>query len=91
MAKRRDEGAKPTDEKPEVNTARLETLADAAAGIAQAKQWQARKNGLSIDVEASEVRSLSNDADARAAAEESMLKLIAKKGEAPVSKRWTRR
>jgi hypothetical protein len=90
MAKRTKQGADQTAEKLEVNTARLESLAEAAAGLAQAKRWQARKSGLSQESEASEVRSLSDDTAARAAAEESMLKLIAKKGAAPRKPSWKR-
>ena len=57
---------------------RLEQLANAAATAAQAKQWRARKNGLQQDEEASEVRNLSHDAEARARAEEAMRQLMAK-------------
>jgi hypothetical protein len=91
MATRPKEGEDQTGEKLEVNTARLETLADAAAGIAQARRWQSRKNGLSDEVESSEVRRLSDDAAARAAAEESMQKLLAKKGGALPPSKWKKR
>jgi hypothetical protein len=57
---------------------RLEKLANAAATAAQAKQWRARKSGLDQQEEASEVRNLSNDAEARARAEEAMRQMMAK-------------
>ncbi|WP_114948756.1 hypothetical protein [Microvirga calopogonii] len=62
---------------------RLEQLANAAATAAQAKQWRARKNGINQEEEASEVRDLSNNAEARARAEEAMRQMMAK----PQSKR----
>jgi len=57
---------------------RLEKLANAAATAAQAKQWRARKNGLDQQEESSEVRNLSNNAEARARAEEAMRQMMAK-------------
>jgi len=57
---------------------RLEKLANAAATAAQAKQWRARKNGINQEEEASEVRDLSNNAEARARAEEAMRQMMAK-------------
>jgi len=81
------------DEQPERNGKastpqldRLEKLANAAATAAQAKQWRARKNGLGQQEEAAEVRDLSNDAEARARAEEAMRQMMAK----PQSKRGGR-
>jgi hypothetical protein len=62
---------------------RLERLAHAAATAAQAKQWRARKNGIDQQEEPSEVRNLSNNAEARARAEEAMRQMMAK----PQSKR----
>ena len=62
---------------------RLEKLANAAATAAQAKQWRARKNGISQQEESSEVRNLSSDAEARARAEEAMRQMMSK----PQSKR----
>jgi hypothetical protein len=62
---------------------RLEKLANAAATAAQAKQWRARKNGIDQEEEPSEVRDLSNNAEARARAEEAMRQMMAK----PQSKR----
>ncbi len=56
---------------------RLEKLANAAATSAQAKRWQARKNGLEDQVEPSEVRNLSHDAEARAQAEAAMRQTMA--------------
>ncbi len=57
---------------------RLERLANAAATAAQAKQWRARKNGLQEQDEPAEVRNLSQDAEARARAEEAMRQMMAK-------------
>jgi hypothetical protein len=57
---------------------RLERLANAAATAAQAKQWRARKNGIDQQEEPSEVRNLSNNAEARAHAEEAMRQMLTK-------------
>ena len=57
---------------------RLERLANAAATAAQAKQWRARKQGLHQQEEASEVRNLNHDDEARARAEEAMRQMMAK-------------
>ena len=57
---------------------RLEKLASAAATAAQARQWRARKNGLQEQSEASEVRSLNHDAEARAQAEAAMQQMMAR-------------
>jgi hypothetical protein len=57
---------------------RLEKLANAAATSAQARQWRARRNGLQDQAEASEVRSLNHDAEARAQAEAAMQQMMAK-------------
>jgi hypothetical protein len=57
---------------------RLERLAQAAATSAQAKQWRARQNGLQDPGEASEVRNLNHDAEARAQAEAAMQQMMAK-------------
>ena len=62
---------------------RLQRLANAAASAAQAKQWQARKNGLHQQEKPAEVRDLSQNDDARARAEEAMRQIMAK----PQSKR----
>ena len=56
---------------------RLEKLANAAATSAQARQWKARKSGLDDQVEPSEVRNLSHDAEARAQAEAAMRQMMA--------------
>ena len=73
------------DEQPDANGKastpqldRLEKLANAAATAAQAKQWRASKNGLDQQEESSEVRNLSNNAEARARAEEAMRQMMAK-------------
>jgi hypothetical protein len=57
---------------------RLERLASAASAGAQAKQWQARQNGLQDQGEVSEVRNLNHDAEAKAQAEEVMRQMMAK-------------
>ncbi len=76
--------SKQDEEQPEgksqVNTSRLERLADMASAAAQAKQWQARKNGMSDQGEPSEVRNLTHDADAKAQAEAAMQQMMAKAG-----------
>ncbi len=77
MAKEDEQG----EGKAQVSTPRLdqlEKLANAAATAAQAKQWRARKNGMSEEVEASEVRNLTHDADAKAQAEAAMREMMAK-------------
>ncbi|MBL0407520.1 hypothetical protein JKG68_26750 [Microvirga aerilata] len=51
---------------------RLEKLANTAATAAQAKQWRARQIGLQEQEEPSEVRNLTQDAEARAQAEAAM-------------------
>ena len=56
---------------------RLEKLANAAATSAQAKRWKARKNGMDEEIEQSEVRNLSHDAEARAQAEAAMRQMMA--------------
>ncbi len=56
---------------------RLEKLANTAATAAQARQWRARQNGLREQEEASEVRNLNHDAEARAQAEAAMQRMIA--------------
>jgi hypothetical protein len=81
MAKRPEQ----EDEQPETmgqastpQLDRLEQLASAAATAAQAKQWRGRKNGLQQQEEPSEVRNLSQNAEARARAEEAMRQMMAK-------------
>jgi hypothetical protein len=53
-------GEEQTEDKAQVSTRRLERLANVAAAAAQAKQWQARKNGVLDLGEPSEVRNLSH-------------------------------
>ena len=72
-----------TEDKTQVNTSRLERLANAASAAAQAKQWQARKNGMTDQGEPSEVRNLTHDADAKAQAEAAMQQMMAKAGGKP--------
>ena len=69
-----------TEAKGQVNTSRLERLANAASAAAQAKQWQARKNGMTDQGEPSEVRNLTHDADAKAQAEAAMQQMMVKAG-----------
>ena len=72
-----------TEGKSQVNTSRLERLANAASAAAQAKQWQARKNGMTEQGEPSAVRNLTHDADAKAQAEAAMQQMMAKEGGKP--------
>jgi hypothetical protein len=65
-------------EQTETRAPRVQTLADAAAAMAQAKQWQARKNGLQNAGPPSEVRSLKDDPEAKAQAEAAMQRMMAK-------------
>jgi hypothetical protein len=58
---------------------RLENLAKAAETSAQAKQWRARKSGLQVQEEPSEVRNLTQDPEARAQAEAAMRLMAAPK------------
>ena len=86
MAKRpeqEDERAETNGKASTPQLDRLERLANAAATAAQAKQWQARQNGLHQQEEPSEVRNLSQNDEARARAEEAMRQIMAK----PHSKR----
>ena len=62
---------------------RLERLANAATQAAQAKQWQARKNGMANQGEPAEVRNLNHDAEAKAQAEAAMQAMMAKTGGKP--------
>ncbi len=73
-------GEEQTEDKGQASTPqldRLEKLANAAATSAQAKRWKARKNGMDEEVEQSEVRNLSHDAEARAQAEAAMRQMMA--------------
>jgi hypothetical protein len=63
---------------------RLQKLANAAAARDQARQWKARQLGLGNRGEASEVRSLNHDADAKAQAEAAMQRMMEQK---PAKKR----
>ncbi len=80
MAKRTKQDEGQAEGKPEVNTSQLERLAGMAAAATQAKQWRARKNGMSDQGEPSEVRDLSHDAEAKARAEAAMREMMAKGG-----------
>jgi hypothetical protein len=81
MATRPKQGEEQTENKAQSSTPqldRLEKLANAAAATAQARQWQARQNGLQDQGESSEVRNLNHDAEARAQAEAAMQQMMAK-------------
>jgi hypothetical protein len=64
--------------KVSATTDRLERLANAASAAAQAKRWQARKNGMTEQAEPAEVRDLTHDEDAKARAEAAMQAMMAK-------------
>ena len=65
---------------------RLERLANAATQAAEARQWRARKNGMTNQGEPAEVRDLSQDAKAKAQAEAAMQAMLAKSKGKP--RRW---
>ncbi len=67
---------------------RLEKLANTAAMAAQAKQWRARQNGLQEQEEPSDVRNLTQDAEARAQAEAAMRLMGPAKPKKPPRGRW---
>ena len=74
-----------TEDKLQVSTRSLERLAKVATQVAQTKQWKARKDGMANQEEPpSEVRNLSDNAEARAQAEASMQLMMTKPGK----KRW---
>ncbi len=86
MAERSEQEDHQSESRSAVSTPRLdqlEKLANVAATAAQAKRWQARKNGMQEQEEPSEVRNLTDDTEARARAEEAMRQMMAK----PQSKR----
>ena len=80
MATRPKQGQDNAEGEAQVNTSRLERLADVATAAAQAKRWQARKNGMTDQGEPSEVRNLTHDAEAKARAEAAMQQMMAKGG-----------
>ncbi|WP_201752172.1 hypothetical protein [Microvirga arsenatis] len=80
MARKPQDEEAQTDTKAQASTPqidRLESLANTAATAAQARQWRARQYGLREQEEASEVRSLKHDAEARAQAEAAMKRMMA--------------
>jgi hypothetical protein len=80
MARKPQDEEEGTDAKAQASTPaldRLEKLANTAATAAQARQWRARQNGLREQEEASEVRSLNHDTEARAQAEAAMQRMMA--------------
>ncbi len=83
MVNRPKQDEEQTEGKAQASTSRLERLANAASAAAQAKQWQARKNGMTDQGEVSEVRNLTHDADAKAQAEAAMQQMMAKAGGKP--------
>ncbi len=76
--KRPKQDEEQSEGKSQVNTPRLERLAEMASAAAQAKRWQARKNGMTDPGEPSEVRDLTHEADAKARAEAAMQQMMAK-------------
>jgi hypothetical protein len=86
MAKPSETNSKQTEEAPQEGSTkydRLERLANAATQAAEARQWQARKNGMANQGEPAEVRDLSQDAEAKAQAEAAMQAMMAKSGGKP--------
>ena len=82
MATEPEQDDDPIEDKAPASTPqldRLENLAKAAATAAQAKKWRARKNGLQDQDEPSEVRNLTQNAEARAQAEAAMQRMGAAK------------
>ncbi len=67
----------------DAGTSRLDRLADAADAAAQAKRWRAHKDGMTDQGEASKVRHLTHDTDAKAQAEAAMQTMITKSGGKP--------
>lgn len=91
MATPPKQGEEQTENKVEGSTPqldRLEKLANTAATAAQAKQWRARQNGLREQEEPSEVRNLTQDAEARAQAEAAMRLMGAAKPKKTPRGRW---
>jgi LAS superfamily LD-carboxypeptidase LdcB len=91
MATPPKQGEEQTENKVEGSTPqldRLEKLANTAATAAQAKQWRARQNGLREQGEPSEVRNLTQDAEARAQAEAAMRLMGAAKPRGKPRGRW---
>jgi hypothetical protein len=78
MPERDERTEEPPEDKGNVNTRQLEKLSKVAADAAQAKQWRARQNGMLNADEPSEVRNLSDNAEARAQAEAAMQQMMAK-------------
>jgi hypothetical protein len=76
--KQGDEQADNEDQASTPHLDRLENLAKAAETAAQAKKWRARKDGLQVQEEPSEVRNLNHDAEARAQAEAAMQQMMAR-------------
>ena len=86
MAKPPEQKDAQTEDTPQEGSTkydRLERLANAATQAAQARQWQARKNGMANQGEPTEVRDLSQDAEAKAQAEAAMQAMMAKSGGKP--------
>jgi hypothetical protein len=80
MARELHDEEEQTEAKAQASTPqldRLEKLANTAATAAQARQWRARQNGLREQEEASEVRNLNHDAEARTQAEAAMQRMMA--------------
>ncbi len=91
MATPPKQGKEQTEDKVQGSTPqldRLEKLANTAATAAQAKQWRARQIGLQEQEEPSEVRNLTQDAEARAQAEAAMRLMGPAKPKTPPRGRW---
>ena len=80
MATPPEQDAEQTKDGDQVSTRSLQRLANVATQAAQAKRWQARKNGMMNQEPPSEVRNLSDDTEARAQAEAAMRQMMAKAG-----------
>ena len=86
MATPPKQGEEQTEDKVQGSTPQLDRLvklANTATTAAQAKRWRARQNGLREQEEPSEVRNLTQDAEARAQAEAAMRLMGAPKPKKP--------
>jgi hypothetical protein len=82
MPARPEEDDEQTKDKARASTPqldRLESLAKAAATTVQRRRWNTHKDGVQVQVEPSEVRDLTQDAEARAQAEAAMRLMAAAK------------
>jgi hypothetical protein len=89
MAKQPEHSNEPIEEAASGGSTKydhIERLANAATQAAEARQWRARKNGMTNQGEPAEVRDLSQDAEAKAQAEAAMQAMLAKSKGKP--RRW---